>query len=160
LTLHDAMGDVSDTTSTSFGNGLQTRPARPLQEVRISRIHHANDALTQMMPWLMRFVDGGSLAPKLTLQQLRVLFAIGVSERRSGQIAAEIGVGLSGVTRIINILHRHGLVVRRRDPLNRRTLLVALTPAGRRMYKGVMFATDRRCRQLADALRPREDRAA
>jgi DNA-binding MarR family transcriptional regulator len=117
-------------------------------------------ALIQMMPWLMRFVVGGSSAARLTLAQLRVLFAIGTGERRSGQLAAEAGLRPSSLTRIIDILHEHGLVTRRRDPLNRRTILVGLTLRGRALHRGVMLANDRRCRQLAEALRPREERAA
>ena len=117
-------------------------------------------ALIQMMPWLMRFVVGRSSANRLTFQQLRVLFAIGSAEQRSGQIAAEVGLRPSSLTRIIDILHEHGLVARRRDPLNRRTMLVGLTLRGRALHRGVTFANDRRCRQLLEALRPREDRAA
>jgi DNA-binding MarR family transcriptional regulator len=117
-------------------------------------------ALIQMMPWLMRFVVGGSSAARLTLAQLRVLFAIGTGERRSGQLAAEAGLRPSSLTRIIDILHEHGLVTRRRDPRNRRTILVGLTLRGRALHRGVMLANDRRCRQLAEALRPREERAA
>ena len=117
-------------------------------------------ALIQMMPWLMRFVVGGSSATRLTLRQLRVLFTLGTGEQRSGQIAAEVGLRPSSLTRMINILHEHGLVTRRRDPLNRRSMLVGLTSRGRALHRGVTFANDRRCRQLVEALRPREDRAA
>ena len=117
-------------------------------------------ALIQMMPWLMRFVVGGSSATRLTLRQLRVLFTLGTGEQRSGKIAAEVGLRPSSLTRMINILHEHGLVTRRRDPLNRRSMLVGLTSRGRALHRGVTFANDRRCRQLVEALRPREDRAA
>ena len=40
-------------------------------------------ALIQMMPWLMRFVVGGSSATRLTLRQLRVLFTLGTVEAQS-----------------------------------------------------------------------------
>jgi DNA-binding MarR family transcriptional regulator len=120
----------------------------------------AEDALAQMMPWLMRFVVGGQSAARLTLQQLRVLFVVPAGERRSGHIAAEIGVTPSAVTRIINTLHRHGLITRRRDPLDQRMLLVGLTPSGRALRRGLTFATDRRCRRLMQALGPGESRAA
>ena len=52
----------------------------------------AEDALAQMMPWLMRFVIGGPSAARLTLQQLRILFMVPAGERRTGHIAAESGV--------------------------------------------------------------------
>jgi DNA-binding MarR family transcriptional regulator len=131
----------------------------PLREkAPVSRIHAADDALVQMMPWLMRFVEGGLSAPRLTLLQLRVLFAIAIGERRSGQIAVYIGMPSSSTARIISILDGHGLVTRRRDPRDRRTLLIRLTPAGRALYRGVTIAVDRRCRQLAEALRPRQHR--
>ncbi len=120
----------------------------------------AADALAQLMPWLMRFVNRGPWAARLTLQQLRVLFAIGGEEGRSGEIAADVGLKPSTMTGTINALHGHGLVTRRRDPLARRVVLIGLTPAGRALYRGVTLASDRRCRQLVQALRPLGQRAA
>jgi DNA-binding MarR family transcriptional regulator len=120
----------------------------------------AEDALAQMMPWLMRFVVGGPSAARLTLQHLRVLFAVPHGERRSGPIAAEIGIQRSAATRTINSLSRHGLITRRRDPVDQRIVLVGLTPSGRALCRGLMFATDRRCRRLMEVLRPSEARAA
>ncbi|MGW5308905.1 MarR family winged helix-turn-helix transcriptional regulator [Nocardia thailandica] len=49
---------------------------------------------------------------------------------RMSDLAAQTALSTSGVTRLVDRLHRAGLVERRLDPADRRSAYAALTPAG------------------------------
>ena len=51
-------------------------------------------------------------------------------KRRVGDVAAELHVSQPTASDALATLERHGLVVRRRDPADRRRTLISLSPAG------------------------------
>jgi DNA-binding MarR family transcriptional regulator len=68
-----------------------------------------------------------------TLPALELALLLADGELRLGELAVRRGVCQSVVSRQVGELEARGLVVRRRDPADRRAGLIALTPAGREL---------------------------
>ena len=67
----------------------------------------------------------------LTMPQLKTLIYVSKNEgATSGQIATNLGVGLSTITGIVDRLAEQNLVTRREDPRDRRITRVLPTPSG------------------------------
>lgn len=66
----------------------------------------------------------------VTVQQCLVLQVLRGAEHDMGSLAAFAGVSVSAMTRIVDGLERHAWIERRRDELDRRRVLVALTREG------------------------------
>jgi DNA-binding MarR family transcriptional regulator len=80
---------------------------------------------------------------EVTLPQLRVLVMVAsAGPLNLGAVAAGLGVHPSNGTRVVERLVKAGLLDRRDDPADRRTLLLELTDAGRGLVERVM--ADRR----------------
>lgn len=90
------------------------------------------------------------VSDEVTLAQYRVLVLIdGFGPMTMGDLAGNLGVNPSTVTRVCDVLVEKSLVRRRTDDDNRRTVLAELTRSGRRVVRQVM---DRRRRMIDDAL--------
>lgn len=75
---------------------------------------------------------------RVTLPQLRVLVLLASrGSATMGAVARGLGVHPSNTTRTCDRLVGSGLLRRRDDPADRRTLVLELTPAGRRLVDGV-----------------------
>jgi DNA-binding MarR family transcriptional regulator len=61
---------------------------------------------------------------------------------------------------MVDLLVRRRLVTRLEDPVDRRAVLISLTPAGREALAAKLREYDERRRQIAAALEPDEQRAA
>jgi DNA-binding MarR family transcriptional regulator len=73
----------------------------------------------------------------LTLSQyalLQPLASGGV--RRTGELASEAGITPSTATRIVDVLHRRGIVIREPDGADRRAVAIKLTPEGAQALAG------------------------
>ncbi len=68
---------------------------------------------------------------------------------RMSELAERLGIARRSATDVVNGLEEHGLVRRRVDPDDRRSLLVTATPAGRRLLAEL---TDHRRRAMARQL--------
>lgn len=79
-----------------------------------------------------------------------ILMSLKVQPRRSQQdLAHAVGIGTPTLTRHLDGLEQSGLVVRERDPQDRRNSHVTLTRAGEAMFlrlRGAAVAFDRRLR--------------
>ena len=73
-----------------------------------------------------------------------------------GQLADSAGVAPPTATRIVDGLEKAGIVRRERSDADRRTVLVSLTPAGRRRFTRKRKELARRRRRLYEALEPAE----
>ncbi|WP_432483919.1 MarR family winged helix-turn-helix transcriptional regulator [Kineococcus esterisolvens] len=86
----------------------------------------------------------------MTLPQYRVLVLVSTrGAMRSGDLALELGVHASTLTRTVDRLVGGGWVQRTGNPANRREVLVEATPAGRELVQQVMA---HRRREVALAL--------
>src|SRR5262245_4480215 len=107
----------------------------------------AGEAMTRLMLDLFRFdslalTAGDRLVAELGLTSARwqILGALVAAERSQpvAWIARDLGANRQNVQRIINDLHRGGLVVFEPNPHHRRAQLVVLTDKGRRSFEAAM----------------------
>lgn len=89
-----------------------------------------NDALGEWRRALLRYVRSG--APDLTNRQMALLLVVGLEGglHTVRGLAARLSVSKPVVTRALNSLTALGLVLRRIDERDRRSVFVDLTPDG------------------------------
>jgi DNA-binding MarR family transcriptional regulator len=107
----------------------------------------AGEALTDLMLDLFRATSliltaGDRLVAPLGLTSARwqILGAIGSAERPQpvSWLARDLGANRQNVQRIINDLHKDGLVAFETNPHHRRAQLVVLTDKGKRAFEAAM----------------------
>jgi DNA-binding MarR family transcriptional regulator len=93
----------------------------------------------------------------LTLPQMHTLEIIGASgELRMKELAGKMGVTTGSLTVLVDRLVRAGLVVRKPDEKDRRSIRVALTPEGRSHFEGHHMLHLQLSQDIAGALTPEE----
>ena len=76
----------------------------------------------------------GQQAEQLSLAHYRMLTCLLDHDRlASGRLAAAADLTPASATQMLDLLERRGMVVRERDPIDRRVVVAALTPEGRRL---------------------------
>lgn len=95
--------------------------------------------------------------PAITMPQWRVLVLASEGDCNVSAVAADLDVHMSNATRTCDRLVAAGLLERRRAEHDRRHVLLALTPAGRRLFNRAMSDRRRRIEQ-AMARMTAEDR--
>jgi DNA-binding MarR family transcriptional regulator len=122
----------------------------------------AAGAVIEVVPLLMRWIRTANRASTsdVTVPQTRVLMmlrrtpGVGISA-----VAENLGVGLASASALVDRLARRGLVDRDRDPVERRRVVLTLTPDGSARLATAMDATRHHlARALAD--RTAAERAA
>lgn len=98
----------------------------------------------------------------LTSARWQILGAIVLSERSQpvAWIARDLGANRQNVQRIVNDLHKEGLVEFQPNPHHRRAQLVVLTDKGRRAYQAAIDAYNPMVDALAEGLSLEEIRTA
>jgi MarR family transcriptional regulator for hemolysin len=91
--------------------------------------------------------DGASLATYVVLHD--AVAATGLSQR---ELAERIGLEGPTLTRHLDRMEAEGLIVRRRDPHDRRVWRIEPTPSGRRLYDRLRRTADRLERALTAGL--------
>jgi len=105
----------------------------------------------------LRHGSVAQLAPLgLTMAQSRILRLVASAPMRMADIAARMGVVPRTVTPMVDGLAGNGLVERTADPGDRRSVLVTLTPAGRRLLDGLDRARRASAGQIFGVLDERE----
>jgi DNA-binding MarR family transcriptional regulator len=98
-----------------------------------------------------------STALPISLSQYHLLLPLLESTALSvGELAASAGVTAPTATRGLDALEREGLVTRNTAPGDRRSVVVALTPEGRRMMLAERRRLDAKRRALFEQLEPEE----
>jgi len=83
----------------------------------------------------------GRLAP-LQAQTLTVLHTRQTQNATATSVAEELGVALPTVSEVLRVLERRGLITKRKSKTDARTMVLSLTPKGRRRAEGVAGWTD------------------
>lgn len=78
--------------------------------------------------------------PELTFLGWRVLVVVGEAGApiRLGAVAARLGLSAPSASKLVRRLERRGLVMLARDEVDRRGLVIALTPEGRHIREAVI----------------------
>lgn len=98
----------------------------------------------------------------LTSARWQILGAIVLSQRSQpvAWIARDLGANRQNVQRIVNDLHKEGLVEFQPNPHHRRAHLVVLTGKGRRAYEAAINAYNPRVNAMAENLSLKDIRTA
>lgn len=129
--------------------------------MRTTKRTPAGDALTSLMLDLFRLnslllIAGDRLVARLGLTSARwqILGAIVAAERPQpvAWLARNLGVNRQNVQRIINDLHKEGLVAFEANPHHRRAQLVVLTDKGRQTFEAAMRLQTPWINSLSDEL--------
>jgi DNA-binding MarR family transcriptional regulator len=107
---------------------------------------------------LMSELHAPALAPfDLHARELGVLLAIDRIEPASQQqIAQRLGIDRTTMVAMLDVLEAKGIIARRPDPDDRRRNVVELTPAGQRILRQAIAASDAAEAQLLTPLNPEE----
>ena len=92
---------------------------------------------------------GGSLPVWLVLLNLKIQ-----SDTNQRQLAEAVGISGATLTHHLNAMEEEGLIMRRRDPSNRRNHIIEISPAGERAFHrlaGAAQAFDERLRSRISA---------
>ena len=89
----------------------------------------------------------------ITMPQAKVLYLLGAAgELHMSELVARLGVSLSTVSGLVDRVVDHGLATRREDPVDRRQVLVGLTPAGTEFIDRFRELNARQMRELLERL--------
>ena len=69
----------------------------------------------------------------LKIEGVRVLFRLLAGDRSVNELARLTGIELSTLSRLLGRMGEAGLIVRRRDAVDARSVIVSLTPKGRKL---------------------------
>ena len=107
---------------------------------------------------LLMHVLADSHAPEfldidITMPQAKLLYLLGAAgELHMSALVQRLGVSLSTVSGLVDRVVDHGLATRREDPVDRRQVLVGLTPEGTAFIDRFRELNARQMRRLLDAL--------
>lgn len=110
---------------------------------------------TDAMETLLQLASAYAIATRsleaqgLSFAELRLLLALrGASGRRPTDLARDLHITASGVTRALLPLEKRGIISRERDPQDARASQIALTPAGQRLLDDAVAASAERAARL------------
>ena len=110
-----------------------------MDDERLQRIHHIMSCSEALIHGFNPSRDRAWLRVDLTMPQLKTLIYVTKNDgATSGQVAANLGVGLSTITGIVDRLAEHHLVTRREDPRDRRITRVLATESGRSLVQDLL----------------------
>ena len=96
----------------------------------------------------------------ISLAQYHLLEPLADGPLTNRQVAEQAGVSSPTATRMLDLLVERRLTTRLEDPVDRRAVLISLTPAGRDALAAKRDEVERGRRKIAAALEPEEQRVA
>jgi DNA-binding MarR family transcriptional regulator len=96
----------------------------------------------------------------LSLAQYHLLEPLTEGPLTNRQLAEQAGVSSPTATRMLDLLVARRFVTRLEDPVDRRAVLISLTPAGREAVAAKLAEVDEGRRRIAAALEPDEQLVA
>lgn len=108
----------------------------------------ARRSFTRLARFFDQLLRGKLTCGPLTVQQFSTLEALDGGLRSMSELASQVGLHQSTMTRIVDRLERDGFVARERDAAVKRVVGVALTAEGRTLYRQL----DRECAAFTERL--------
>jgi DNA-binding MarR family transcriptional regulator len=137
-------------------NGIRATPSKEAPSLEASLIA----TVAPVMRHLVAHARRRRAWSELTYQQYNVLRMIDTQgPQPQGEVARRLMVTAPVVTRLASTLFDSGLVLRRPDPGDRRAVLLALTPTGRRRARAMRRDLLDAAHELLEPL-PKDRRAA
>jgi DNA-binding MarR family transcriptional regulator len=121
-----------------------------------TRAAAVDDAIAGYEALMQRLAD--SHAPEfleiaITMPQAKLLYLLGaVGELHMSELVTRLGVSLSTVSGLVDRVVDHGLATRREDAVDRRQVVVGLTPAGTEFIDRFRELNARQMRELLERL--------
>jgi DNA-binding MarR family transcriptional regulator len=116
-------------------------------------------AATSTLLRIFKVADSHNIA-ELPPPELHALLFVGEADGATpGEVAAHLAVAATTCTSIVDRLARQGLVTRSRDEVDRRSVRIRLTEAGRQAFDSVEAEHMRRYRAMLAPLTAEERRA-
>jgi DNA-binding MarR family transcriptional regulator len=125
-------------------------------------IDQLTDELFGFLTYLVKSAEGDvfrvAAELDLSLSQIRGLFILSHAEHELAltELAPELGLSVAATGRAVDVLVRHGLVVRREDAFDRRIKRIGLTPAGQDKLARLNAARREGLRQFVSTLSAEE----
>ena len=128
-----------------------------MDDDRLQRIHRILSCSEALGHSFNPSRDRAWLRVDLTMPQLKTLIYVSNNEgATSGQIATNLGVGLSTITGIVDRLTEQNLVTRREDPRDRRITRIVPTPTGGQLVEELIEYRNEVVTAILSRLRPEE----
>jgi DNA-binding MarR family transcriptional regulator len=115
------------------------------------------DAIEREFAAIMRHVSGWHLpeflAVDVTMSQAKLLYLVSAQPGVvMSALAAQLGVGLSAVSGLVDRLVEHGYLERREDPADRRQHRVTVSPEGASVIERMREMNQRHLRTLVEGM--------
>ncbi|MEL6235057.1 MAG: MarR family transcriptional regulator [Pseudomonadota bacterium] len=119
----------------------------------------AADALCRFVPPFMRYLREGLAKVNISPARFQILQALTQGEARSMvELSERLSVTKRNITSLVDGLEKEGLVARRPHPTDRRSTLVAMTPAGEEVFARAAQTQQEHLKALLTGLDPAEQR--
>ncbi|MEM9199796.1 MAG: MarR family transcriptional regulator [Pseudomonadota bacterium] len=119
----------------------------------------AADALCRFVPPFMRYLREGLAKVNVSPARFQILQALTQGDARSMvDLADRLSVTKRNITSLVDGLEKEGLVARRPHPTDRRSTLVAMTPAGEELFARAAQVQQAHLRALLSGLDTAEQR--
>lgn len=112
------------------------------------QVNVARRSFTRIARFFNQLLRGQLTCGSLTIQQFYALEVLDGKSLAMGDLADQVGLHQSTMSRVVDRLERDGYVVRKRDPGKKRLVEVSLTADGRKLYRFL----DRECREITSQL--------
>jgi DNA-binding MarR family transcriptional regulator len=127
-----------------------------------SKIQSIQKLINQLEIFQMAFharmiKKGRKIIPNLTIYQMNFYFLL-VQEKslKMSEVATHLGIKPSGATQLVDNLIAHDLIVRKYNPLDRRTILIELSDEGQKTAKKIKEERDKILCEMYDTLEEKE----
>src|SRR5690242_12559632 len=110
-----------------------TRPGKATPSAKLALALGGGSALSQVAKDLGTALDRAFADLDLTAQQAALLMHAGRSVSTPSALMTRLGTDTAGMTKLLDRLEAKGLLLRRRSAEDRRSVLIELTDAGKRL---------------------------
>ena len=125
---------AADVTAATLDSMNAARPTKTTSAVgHLALVLGGGSALSQVAKDLGTALDRAFADLGLTAQQAALLMHANTADSNPTQLMARLGTDTAGMTKLIDRLEAKGLLARRRSAIDRRSVLIEVTDAGKEL---------------------------